>query len=324
MGDSNKVYRSLSIPGKGIGMIAEKNIKKGEMILEELPVLYYEYEEHLDTLYDYKAFSKFKSLSIKQKEAVMKLENSRPNVGKDFPSLSESFKKDEEFKKWSGIMVTNQARLLENSRGLFLIFSRFNHSCVPNLNYETTGSNIKLFAIRDISKGEELCISYIRDPYTFELNFSKPPTLKNIHRYLKDEYGFECKCQLCCKKKKDQEEINRYRIKYMALYKAIDTCTILDGNEQLALLIDLFETMEKGNVQSLDLTSHYAMMGFNLTLMWEQFTHSKYFIEKAYNAKLGLEGENGPTAKYYLELIKNPSMWRMYIDEYMEKHECKE
>ena len=299
MGDSNKVYRSLSIPGKGIGMIAEKNIKKGEMILEELPVLYYEYEEHLDTLYDYKAFSKFKSLSIKQKEAVMKLENSRPNVGKDFPSLSESFKKDVEFKKWSGIMVTNQARLLENARGLFLIFSRFNHSCVPNLNYETTGSNIKLFAIRDISKGEELCISYIRDPYTFELNFSKPPTLKNIHKYLKDEYGFECK-------------------------KAIDTCTILDGNEQLALLIDLFETMEKGNVQSLDLTSHYAIMGFNLTLMWEQFTHSKYFIEKAYNAKLGLEGENGPTAKYYLELIKNPSMWRMYIDEYMEKHECKE
>ena len=84
------------------------------------------------------------------------------------------------------------------------------------------------------------------------------------------------------------------------------------------------EAMEKGNVQSLDLVSHYAIMGFNLTLMWEQSRHSKYFIEKAYNAKLGLEGENGPTVKYYLELIKNPSMWRKHIDEYMKTCDIKE
>ena len=57
----------------------------------------------------------------------------------------------------------------------------------------------------------------------------------------------------------------------MALYKSIDTCKLLDGNEQLALLLDLFEAMEKGKVQSLDLISHYAIMGFNLTLMWEQY-----------------------------------------------------
>ena len=318
MEDTNKTCKSLSLPGKGIGMIAERNIRKGEVILEELPVLYFKYEEHDDTLYEYKAFSKFKSLPVKEQKAVLSLENSRPDVGNDVPSLVERFKKDPEFKKWSGIMVTNQVRLHENARGLFLTFSRFNHCCIPNVNYETTGRNVKTFAIRDISKGEELCISYIRDPYTFETSFNKPPTLENVHTYLKNEYGFECKCELCCLNKKEREEIDKYRTRYGALYKAIDNCKNLDGNEQLVLLIDLLDAMEKGKVFSLDLISHYAIMGFNLTLMWEQFNYSDYFIDKAYNAKLSLEGENGSTTKQYLALLKNPSLRQKHIEEYME------
>jgi SET domain-containing protein len=63
-----------------------------------------------------------------------------------------------------------------------------NHSCDPNVEARViaTTRHIDWVAVRDIAEGEELTNRYA--------------TIKNPEKrkaYLKEEYGFECKCPLC-------------------------------------------------------------------------------------------------------------------------------
>jgi hypothetical protein len=70
--------------------------------------------------------------------------------------------------------------------GLFLIHSRFNHSCIPNCNVPSTnGEIIASFATRDIVAGEEITFCYNTD---FECR-----TRGDRHRVLR----FTCECKAC-------------------------------------------------------------------------------------------------------------------------------
>ena len=72
--------------------------------------------------------------------------------------------------------------------GLFLVGSMFNHSCNPNTAYvanvDRAAPRLAFTAARAVSKGTELCIAY-HGPH---------PHLRQI---LKNQYGFDCKCERC-------------------------------------------------------------------------------------------------------------------------------
>ena len=61
-----------------------------------------------------------------------------------------------------GVFQTNaMARGSENSVGLILLeASRFNHSCLPNLDHFWADPYQRVFATRDIKKGEEVFVTY--------------------------------------------------------------------------------------------------------------------------------------------------------------------
>ncbi len=63
---------------------------------------------------------------------------------------------------------------------------RINHSCVPNTRQTFTRTTLHLYANRDIASGEEICISYCDADNAIERR-----------QFLKDEYCFNCRCQLC-------------------------------------------------------------------------------------------------------------------------------
>ncbi|KAF7829152.1 histone-lysine N-methyltransferase ASHR2 [Senna tora] len=73
----------------------------------------------------------------------------------------------------------------------------FNHSCLPDVcrfDYFDTGApgdehntDIVIRMIKDVSEGEEICISYLR--------FNKDYATRK--RILMDEYGFDCECDRC-------------------------------------------------------------------------------------------------------------------------------
>ena len=93
------------------------------------------------------------------------------------------------------------------------LFNMFNHSCVPTASYryEGGGTAMTVKALRDIKKGEEICISYV-DPWMPE---------KERKQELWKRVGGLCGCPSCkrerlaeeirlrCKKEKEAEERQR-------------------------------------------------------------------------------------------------------------------
>ena len=73
------------------------------------------------------------------------------------------------------------------AHGLFLLHSRFNHSCLPNSNIPTIheGEVIARFATRDIEAGEEITFCYE--------SHLKSQTRRERHQTL----GFTCTCRAC-------------------------------------------------------------------------------------------------------------------------------
>ncbi len=78
------------------------------------------------------------------------------------------------------------------------IFHLFNHSCAPNVAFDSAtpvapptdagdAASFGLFALRDVSEGEELCISYT--------SCADGPSQRREHLY--EWYGFECACARC-------------------------------------------------------------------------------------------------------------------------------
>lgn len=71
--------------------------------------------------------------------------------------------------------------------GIWPVTSRANHSCLTNAEYSFLGDFMLVRANKDISKGEEITISYVPTTGKFE---HQKTTLNN--------WKFRCECKLCC------------------------------------------------------------------------------------------------------------------------------
>ena len=80
----------------------------------------------------------------------------------------------------------------EEEKGLYLFFSRVNHSCAPNcvINFDKN-RNVILVAITKIGRGQEILINYL-DPSRGEnlLRFERQKMLRAM-------WSFNCQCVVC-------------------------------------------------------------------------------------------------------------------------------
>ena len=164
-----------SVPGKGMGIVAVQPIAKGEEILSEAPLFTQQLLRSVKTI----------AQSLAPKTADEKrqfLELTNCHQGK-LPHLM-------------GIFQTNAFPCGNNGRrekastgGLFLQGSRFNSSCVPNVNnYWSERRQVIVFrALRNIAEGEELSVSY-------KLDLVARAGRRSV---LQEKFGFECHCAAC-------------------------------------------------------------------------------------------------------------------------------
>eukprot|EP00929_Paragymnodinium_shiwhaense_P084402 TRINITY_DN45124_c0_g1_i2.p1 TRINITY_DN45124_c0_g1~~TRINITY_DN45124_c0_g1_i2.p1 ORF type:complete len:580 (-),score=79.40 TRINITY_DN45124_c0_g1_i2:392-2131(-) len=81
-----------------------------------------------------------------------------------------------------------QMREVEDLCGLWLLPSLLNHDCCPNVSWVHIGAGaIRIFATRDIAKGEELTDTYVN---LFESRAERQDELLN-------QKGFACSCHRC-------------------------------------------------------------------------------------------------------------------------------
>ncbi|SPQ25777.1 0f64f5e1-8546-4b25-b755-685281cc512f [Thermothielavioides terrestris] len=186
---SNHPYRYLNIPkdapielkpsaGKGWGVFAKQKIQRGALILQEKPLFVIRKARADITEED--VGRAFQQLSPQQKQQFALL---RDNATRIFPCLLMAFAENC-FNLASG---SDAWVSLPPAEGLFLLHSRFNHSCLPNAKVPTgiVGDEIASFATRDILAGEEITICY--GP-VFECL-----TRQERHQAL----GFTCDCRAC-------------------------------------------------------------------------------------------------------------------------------
>ncbi|KAI1799958.1 SET domain-containing protein [Daldinia bambusicola] len=158
-----------SSPGKGWGGFATRFIKRGEKILTEKPLFVIpKPSEHIT---EEDVLAAVARLTPVEKFRVSLL---RDNA-------------DEPFKTGQGALAENSFALPACSgHGLFLLHSRFNHSCIPNARVpDPIDGIISLFAITDIMPGEEITFCYIPD-FSCRIRSERHEALR-----------FVCNCKAC-------------------------------------------------------------------------------------------------------------------------------
>ena len=277
MQEAETCYKCVDVPGKGVGMIATRDIKFGELILREFPVLI----DNFDLKFQ------FEELAKDQQAEILSLHNCYPECLR-MGLLGELI----------GIMRSNCFFGKSAQQNVLCpTASRFNHSCLPNVRHNFSEQYLRIYALRDIKAGIELCTTYS--------HFNG--TIDRIREELKEKWRFDCECTLCnMKDHEKRQEVETYRLKYWAMYDKLEIPSNLNHLERLAEVNLIFEVMKKGEMLEQGLKSMHSFEGFRSALGCKQRLEANYYIEQAYQANLIAEGEFSQKTKQYLDLMTNP------------------
>jgi len=232
-------FEVRSIPGKGMGVIATRNISAGEQIAAEMPSL---------------AFCKDGQVMSKAEQAQLQILFDELEACKQqgIMSLADSHAEEGQTKTLQGIIRTNMFRIppeegIAFNSAVFVGLSRFNHSCVPNCeqSWDPKRGEMHIYAHADIPAGEELCICYME---------VRAPT-KERRDHLEAAHGFLCGCPACtgATSKSDQRRTRMLELDH-ELVASSTTCGVQAAEE----ILDLCRT-EGIHLQSIQMRAcHFA------------------------------------------------------------------
>ncbi|KAJ6631537.1 hypothetical protein B0H10DRAFT_1772746, partial [Mycena sp. CBHHK59/15] len=191
-------YRTDESAGRGKGLFATRALQTGDLVLSERPLLITGRGIVVDRPAHF-TDAQYVQHALAQLENVLTVcvGRMRPAARKAFLALANSHTEDGS-KPLSGIMRTNGLCLeglrpgvegeLSQYSATCKDISRLNHSCSPNVQprWDLPSLSYQLYAVRDISEGEELTFQYtdVRPPARYRQKDLEP-------------YGFVCACPAC-------------------------------------------------------------------------------------------------------------------------------
>ena len=193
------MFKQVSIPGKGLGLVATSELPVGTTIIEESPLITVERDgDGFSTL---EFVNKFRHLTGDQKIQVLSLHDPGPNSvqGQKIPSALLQYVDDTEKKALrifagNSIALCGHPEMNVNKSGLYKTISRINHSCAPNVVWswiqrDESKSVKQVRVCRKVKEGEEILASYI-------MEFDKFPSKAERQIALRD-WNFICRCDVC-------------------------------------------------------------------------------------------------------------------------------
>ncbi|KAF3896745.1 SET domain [Trichophyton interdigitale] len=173
----NAPFELKPSPGKGWGIFAKRDIKKGDLVLSEKPL--FVIKSSSPTATELAVLAAFQKLKPEDKKQFLCLRN---NGSARYPSMTHAFIDNN--MTVSRIVATRPGD--NPACGMFILQPRFNHSCTANCKAPFNGMEaICTYAVRDIAAGEELTLNYDARVTFF------PP--RERHASL----GFVCDCPAC-------------------------------------------------------------------------------------------------------------------------------
>jgi hypothetical protein len=174
---SLQTYAIKEIPGKGKGLIATKDIPAGTRIVSEEAIIDSGREVASMHQLQIRIYQKFSSL--------------REDQQREFLSMHNVYPYSNSMQRYCGIFRTNALPFGPgiNVAGIFPHACRINHACDNNASnfWSASLNQITIQAVRDIRKGEEITISYLK---SFENRQTR-------QEQLQDSFKFTCSCSLC-------------------------------------------------------------------------------------------------------------------------------
>ncbi|KAK8043453.1 hypothetical protein PG993_005883 [Apiospora rasikravindrae] len=196
----------------GYGLFATQKIPRGTRVVSEKPILQMhdpEYRaqliERFCTMLSQLSSEEIETLSQlycnpkvfkeEDRDAILKWYNA--NSVTDANGQELKGKKRQESRKKTlrrlGCFLTNCSGIVSDGktgRGVFALFSRINHSCVPNARYgwNETIQRFTVHVSRDLAPDEQVFISYL--PLTYDSRATRAEQLE-------ESWGFECACVAC-------------------------------------------------------------------------------------------------------------------------------
>ncbi|GFP52691.1 hypothetical protein ACSS6W_003222 [Trichoderma asperelloides] len=271
---NGNLYTIQPIPGKGRGLIAISNIPKGTRILSELPLFRISYTESNRQVLTGHIAKALKYLDDTKQRAFLDLQNVY-GIG-DGPFL--------------GIARSNVMPLGPEAPegGLFLDASRINHSCRPN-GQKTWNANIgslTVHAVRDIEQGEEITISYL----DIAMDLCSAPHLQRW----KSDHRIQTVAQL-----------ERWLVFYFSNFNTID----YEGG--LLLALSIFKELKVEGACDARFPSVYHT-AFKMAVKNGDTTRAKIFAERAYAARVLVEGDDSPEAVRLAQFVQQPTLHLLY------------
>ncbi|KAG7445775.1 SET domain-containing protein [Guyanagaster necrorhizus] len=173
-------FEVVDLPGRGKGVIASRDIQRGELVIQEKPLFIVPYStsdsptalishrvQSLNDL-DYHAFFNLSYVNFPK--------SMDPEVFRDEVAMA--------------IFQTN-AVAVGQGVGIFPRMARLNHGCSSAFNvvysWRQEKGEIVVHALQNISRGQELLTTYTD---------TKRPR-KERREYLSKHYGFHCMCSVC-------------------------------------------------------------------------------------------------------------------------------
>ena len=173
------------IPDKGKGLVASKDIKKGQVIFKETAAIAVHAPSDIVPLKEMK--EQISKMSVEQKSKFYQL----PRDGA-FNPLQLAAASRENCLQELDIFVSNSMVQNAHKDSLLLVVTPtlINHSCAPNACVRKQdnwpGYGVKVIAIKDISKGEEVTECYTRGLLT----------KTQMRAELQTIFNFDCKCSV--------------------------------------------------------------------------------------------------------------------------------
>ena len=184
------------------GIFAPRDIVAGEIVLAEPPLL----KIHDN---DLPACGSTDYLVIEEKLSKLSEEDRQAYYSLSWNGASRS--RHPAAKIW----YTNSYSVEKDVGAVFLIASRFNHSCLANVVWMWNEEEGKQYYLtcRDVKNGEELCIDYT--------GWDRPRPERE--RHLSESYRFKCKCQVCSLPPAELKRNDQARSELRQISDLIDT-----------------------------------------------------------------------------------------------------
>ncbi|GIQ79800.1 hypothetical protein KIPB_000499 [Kipferlia bialata] len=260
-------YRLTKIKGKGMGLVAARDLKQGSLVVSELPVLFIPGKSN-----DLLVQEEFAKLHPKKQRQMMELF--------DVNSTHGGAKTPE------GVFITNAYRCpLGNA--LFPTAARINHSCAPNLTMthrEDTQGRAMIRTACDVREGQELTLCYT-DPWLCR---------QERHEYLERMYDFTCKCSTCSLTGEAMRESERRRERAAVLRVKVaqNLAMCLEHSTPEDLLTEVEEALDIARTElfcepTIPLMSERAMV---LALLCKKPELAQKYADETVRVRLVTEG----------------------------------